>query len=240
MGEGSLGPGPDPAVSHEPVTYIAPRQPPPGAGSHEPATEVPPRQPPRGGGSHEAVTYVPPRKPATVAAPHEQPSQVLRYGPGVPASAAESQTKAESVWRTGRLPEPPRNRARLRRLLGALLTVALLAAAAVLLFLRLHHAPFHVTDAVITQQTKNGCGVDLTGRIDTNGAAGTVSYQWVFQPQLQAPQPLSMSVVSGQHSVYVTVAVEGQGHGSASQMVTLQVLGPDKTSSPAESVSLSC
>jgi hypothetical protein len=240
MGEGSSGPWPDPAVSHEPVTYVAPRQPLPGAGSHEPVTEVPPPPPAPGGGSREAVTYVPPRMPATEAAPHQQPSQVLRYGPGVPASKAESQTKAESVWRTGRLPEPPRNRARLRRLLGTLLTVALLVAAGVLLFLRFHHAPFHVTGAAITQQTHNGCGVDVTGRIDTNGAAGTVSYQWVFQPQLQAPQPVNMSVVSGQHSVYVTVAVEGQGHGSASQTVTLQVLGPDKRSSLPESVSLSC
>jgi hypothetical protein len=79
----------------------------------------------------------------------------------------------------------------------------------------------------ITQQTKTACGVDVTGRITTNGSAGTVSYQWVFRPQTQAPQPLSQSVVAGQHAVYVTVAVEGEGHGSATQEVTLDVLGPN-------------
>jgi hypothetical protein len=67
----------------------------------------------------------------------------------------------------------------------------------------------------------------VTGLITTNGSAGTVSYQWLFRPGLQSPQPLSQSAVAGQHAVYVTVAVEGQGHGSASQTVTLQVLSPD-------------
>jgi hypothetical protein len=84
-----------------------------------------------------------------------------------------------------------------------------------------------VTGVVISQQTPTTCGVDVTGRITTNGAAGTVSYQWLFRPSRQQPQPLNQSVISGQHAVYVTVAVEGSGHGSASQTVTLQVLGPD-------------
>ena len=115
----------------------------------------------------------------------------------------------------------------------------LLAAAGVVLFLRFHHAPFDVTGVAITQQTKTGCGVDVTGRINTNGAAGTVSYQWVFRPQQQAPQPLSQSVIAGQHAVYVTVAVEGSGHGSASQKVTLQLLGPDRGSA-STAVVVSC
>jgi hypothetical protein len=80
---------------------------------------------------------------------------------------------------------------------------------------------------VISQRTRTGCGVDVTGRIGTNGAAGTVSYQWVFTPGRQPPRPLSQSVIAGQHAVYVTAAVEGSGHGSASQTATLQVLGPD-------------
>jgi hypothetical protein len=79
----------------------------------------------------------------------------------------------------------------------------------------------------------------VTGEIATNGSAGTVSYQWVFQPQTQAPQPLSQTVVTGQHAVYVTVAVEGQGHGSASRNVTLDVLGPD-TGSASTHVTISC
>ena len=45
-------------------------------------------------------------------------------------------------------------------------------------------------------------------------------------------------MVSGQHAAYVTVAVEGQGHGSATQKVTLHVLGPNQgTASTAVKVS---
>ena len=118
------------------------------------------------------------------------------------------------------------------------LTVILLAAAGVVLYLRFHHAPFQVTGVAITRQVTNGCAVDVTGRITTNGSAGTVSYQWLFQPQSQAPQPLSQSVVAGQDAVYVTVAVQGQGQGSAAQDVTLQVLAP--APGPRRSMWLSC
>jgi hypothetical protein len=159
----------------------------------------------------------------------------------VPVSAHSSLAglQAERLWRTGPLPEPPRRRGRLRRLLGSALTVILLAAAGVVLYLRFHHAPFHVTGVAITQQAKTGCGVDVTGRITTNGAAGTVSYQWVFRPDRQSSHPLSQSVVAGQNAVYVTVPVEGQGHGSASETVTLQVLGPG-TGSASTNVVISC
>jgi hypothetical protein len=127
-----------------------------------------------------------------------------------------------------------------RRILGLVLTVVLLIAAGVVVWLRFFdHPPFGVTGVAITQQVKTSCGMDVTGRISTNGSAGTVSYQWVFRPQVQAPQPLSQSVVAGQHAIYVTVAVEGQGHGTASQAVTLDVLGPNPRSAPA-TVTISC
>jgi len=117
--------------------------------------------------------------------------------------------------------------------------VILLAASGVVLYLRFHHAPFRVTGVAITQQVHTGCGVEVTGRITTNGSAGTVSYQWLLPPDRQPPQTLSQSVVAGQDAVYVTVAVEGQGHGSVSQAVTLQVLGPDPGTA-SEDVVISC
>ena len=171
--------------------------------------------PPPGG-----VTVPPPPGAATAPPP---PGEVVRHGPGVPPIPPA----VERVWRPGRLPEPSRRPARLRRLAGSALTVILLAASGAVLYLRLHHAPIHVTGVVISQQTHTGCVVDVTGRITTNGSAGTVSYRWLFRPGQQAPQPLSQSVAAGQKAVYVTVAVEGQGHGTASQTVTLHVLGPD-------------
>jgi hypothetical protein len=159
----------------------------------------------------------------------DRPPEIVRYGPGVPATppAGQAELTAERAWRGGGPAGPSPRLARLRRLSGAALTVILLAVSGVLLFLRFHHAPFRVTGVAITQQTHNGCGTDVTGRITTNGSAGTVSYQWVFQPEQQPPRPLSQSAVAGQHAVYVTVTVEGQGHGTASRAVTLQVLGPE-------------
>ena len=183
-----------------------------------------PTQPAGTGDGEVTQAYLP-----TEGAPSGRPMDVMRYGPGVPASPPASQAglTAELIWRTGRPPKPSRRPHRLRRLLGAALTVILLAASGVVLYLRFHHAPFHVTGAAIAKQTRTGCGVDVTGRITTNGAAGTVSYQWLFRPGRTQPQPLSQSVISGQHAVYVTVAIEGSGHGSASRTVILQVLGPD-------------
>jgi hypothetical protein len=242
------------AVSHQPPTYIAPRQ--PGAGSGQygqyqppPPTYVQPAQPQQSaydmqtqlsaGGPPPVVPppMAPPPGPPRPPGPPPPGSDMVRYGPGVPESQAG--VTAEQVWRTGRMPEPARRPRRLRRVAGTAFTVLLLAAAAVVLFLRFHHAPFHTSGASITGQTKSGCAVNVTGKIDTNGAAGTVTYEWVFQPQAEAPQPQSQTVVSGQHSVFVTVAVEGQGHGSASQKVTLQVLSPDPASAPTE-VTINC
>jgi hypothetical protein len=170
-----------------------------------------------------------------------RPAGLVRHGPGVPAvpPAGRAGLTAEHVWRDTRPARPSRRAARLRRLTGLALTAALLAASGVLLYLRFHHAPFQVTGAAITGQAPNGCGVDVTGQVTTNGSAGTVSYQWLFTPGTQAPQPLRQSVAAGQRTVDVTVAVEGQGQGSASQRVTLQVLGPDPASASA-TVTVSC
>jgi hypothetical protein len=169
-----------------------------------------------------------------------RPPGVVSYGPGVPAAppAGQAELTAERVWRSDPA-GPSRRRARLRRLLGAALTVLLLAASGVVLYLRFHHAPFHVTGVAITHQAKSGCAVDVTGQIATNGSPGTVHYQWLFRGDQQPPRPLSQSVAAGDHAVFVTVAVEGSGHGSASQTVMLQVLGPDFRTAAA-TVAVSC
>jgi hypothetical protein len=224
---------PVPDAAHQSPTIVVRSQPEAAAAAGEPVTYRPAGSPADG-----PLGGAPPGASLGGAPPQ---SDVLRYGPGVPASQAG--VAAESVWRTGHRSGPPPRQGRLRRVrrvLGSALTVILLVVAGVVVWLRFFdHSALHVTGVSIIQQTKTGCGVNVTGKIVTNGSAGTVSYQWVFQPQTQAPQPLSQTVTAGQHDVVVTVAVQGQGHGSATQKVTLDVLGPDTRTAPAE-VTISC
>ncbi len=261
MGGASSGPGPTPPAGagegEATQTYwgrtpATPRRlPDPANPTRHPPTEVvQPHPPTEIAQPYMATEVVRPHPPTEVGQPYlptdvapPPPSgDVIRYGPGVPATPPASQAglTAERVWRTGRSPESHRRPPRLRRRLGAALTVILLAASGAVLYLRFHHAPFHVTRVAISQQTQTGCGVDVTGQITTNGSAGTVSYQWLFPPDRQPPQPLSQSVVAGQHAVYVTVAVQGKGHGSASQTVILQVLGPEHLATVPTAVVVSC
>ena len=229
-------PGPEgTALSGGPPPQYAPGPPPGAQGGY-----APPRPPPGPPGGYGPGGTGPGEPPAAGPGPGSA-GDVLRYGPGIPESGAG--VAAESVWRTGHRPGPPPRQARLRRVrrvLGSALTVVLLVAAGVVVWLRFfHHSPFHVTGVSIVQETKTSCGENVTGKIATNGSAGTVSYQWVFKPQIQAPQPLSQSVTAGQHDVFVTVAVQGQGHGSATQEVTLDVLGPDPGTASRD-VTISC
>lgn len=209
------------------------------APSHPPTEVASPYAPIKTGGTPAA----PPRASAEPATGQTVtaggPAGFIRHGPGIPAAPPAGQTgpTAEEVWRSGRLPAPSRSRRRLRRAASGAVTVVLLAAAAVVLFLRFHHAPLHVTGVAITQQISKGCVANVTGRITTNGSAGTVSYQWLVQSQ--AAQPMNQSVVAGQDAVYVTVAIQGQGQGSTLRDVTLQVLGPGTAAASAH-VALSC
>ncbi|HJY57832.1 MAG TPA: hypothetical protein VJ418_15755, partial [Streptosporangiaceae bacterium] len=85
--------------------------------------------------AHQSPTIVVRSQPEAAAAAGEP--DVLRYGPGVPASQAG--VAAESVWRTGHRSGPPPRQGRLRRvrrLLGSALTVILLIVAGVVVWLR--------------------------------------------------------------------------------------------------------
>src|ERR1700722_1072241 len=250
MGEGSSGPGgatpgspereaatqPNPVQPAYQPTYIPPR---PGESTMPPApgADGTPPPPPAIDGPHQPATIVA-RPSAGTHRPTDRAPQPAPSGPpwerppgaasqeGAPGGAPPERASGGAAGGA-----PPQSQGRLRqmrRVLGSALTVILLVAAGVVVWLRFfHHSPFHVTKVSITQETKTACGENVTGEIATNGSAGTVSYQWVFKPQTQAPQPLSQSITAGQHDVFVTVSVQGQGHGAAVQKVTLDVLGPD-------------
>ena len=223
-----------------PPTEVAPSAGPAAqaAPAHEPTVTAPPGQ--AAGPAHQTAPPAP-RSPAARAMPPSPVAGIVRYGPGIPVDLPVSQggRTAEHVWSGGPPPAPPRRSARLRRFGGLALTVILLIASGVVLFLRFYHPPFQVTGAAITQHTATGCRVDVTGRIATNGAAGTVSYRWLFKPGGQQATTLRQSVTSGQHAVDVTVAVEGSGQGSATRTAVLQVLSPDRRTASAR-VALSC
>jgi hypothetical protein len=214
------------------------------APAHEPTVTAPPGQ--AAGPAHPAAPPAPPAplSPVSQAAgvmPPRPVAGIVRYGPGVPVELPASQggRTAEHVWSGGPPPAPPRRSARLRRFGGIALTVILLVASGVVLFLRFYHPAFQVTGAAVTQHTATGCRVDVTGRIATNGAAGTVSYRWLFKPGAQQATTLRQSVTSGQHAVDVTVAVEGSGQGSATRTAVLQVLSPSRRTASTR-VALSC
>jgi hypothetical protein len=164
-------------------------------------------------------------------------------GPGVPSpgvpSPGPTAPTAEQVWRNGLPASRQRRPQPLRRRAGTALSVILLVASVVVIYLRLHHAPLGVTAVAITKAS-NGCTVDVTGRISTTGGAGVVSYEWTFQPQLIAPRPLSQTVAAGQSAVSVTATIDGQAHGRLAQTVTLRVLGPGAGRTAAAHVIISC
>ena len=229
---------PDPAA---PPQVPDPAAPPQSYQPPETAQSPYPTAPPE---AHPPTEVVPFGQPADVvrygpgvpgAPPAGQPAEVARYGPGVPVAppAGQPGLTAEQVWRSGGPPVPPRRRGRVRRLLGSALTVILLAASGVVLYLRFHHSPFHTTGVAISRVTHIRCGLDVTGRITTNGAAGTVHYQWLLRPSRRRPRPEDQTVQAGQNAVYVTFTLDGSGHGRASRTVTLQVLGPDQRSASA-------
>lgn len=224
--------GPDSVAEPQPAGSVRPAPQPPTKGAPPYLqTKDALSHPPTEGVPFLAQTDGAPAWPPTQAQPEGRPQELVRYGPGVPAARSGEQAglPAEWVWRTGQPPSRMRSR-RWRRLAGSALTVVLLAASGVVLYLRFHHPPFQVTGAVISQQTRTRCAVNVTGLITTNGSAGMVSYQWLVLPGQQPPRPLNQSVPAGQQAVSTTVAVEGSGHGSASRTVMLQVLGPDPRS----------
>ena len=170
----------------------------------------------------ESQSAAEPAEPQVAAAPGD----LVRYGPGVPADppAASAGLTAERVWRGGGTPGPRRRRTRLGQILGWALTVILLAASGVLLYLRFHHVPLQVTGVAIVGSGSTACSLTVTGQITTNGGQGTVTYRWLFPTGPPATEQQSVS--AGQSTVNVHVQIDGTGHGMAPQRVWLQVLSP--------------
>ncbi|MEV5876305.1 hypothetical protein AB0L75_19140 [Streptomyces sp. NPDC052101] len=113
-----------------------------------------------------------------VAAGEDSGGILLRFGPGVPV---EEQDVLRARWRTeAAVPASPRSR-RGRR--GWIVTTAVVAIAAVLLWLLLRPAPAPEVVAVRVQAPAGPlhCGqtADLIGVVTTDGHGGLVTYRWL-------------------------------------------------------------
>jgi hypothetical protein len=226
--EGADGRAATVSPGHEPVDRLddaagRPSHPPTEIGLTLPNGAMAPVQP----ATQTALPRLPPPdvpvQPRMVAAPEA----LVRYGPGVPATPPDARVEltAARAWR-GEPPAPAHWRVRVRQILGSALTVILLAASGVLFYLRFHQPPLQVTHVAIVRSGHAGCTVAVAGQIGTNGASGTMTYQWLFP--VGAPLTLHQSVSAGQHAVNVQVTVEGSGRGVALQRVWLQVVRPGR------------
>jgi hypothetical protein len=173
------------------------------------------------------------------AAPASPAAGIVRYGPGVPVdlSVGQGGRTVEHIWRGGKPPAPTRSR--LRRIGGWALSAVLIATSGILLFLRYYSPPLHVTAVTVTTHDATGCQVDLTAHVTTNGGAGAITYQWLFEPDEQPATTLRQSVSRGQHAADLTMTVDSGGHGTVSQTAILQILSPNRRTASIP-VALTC
>jgi hypothetical protein len=141
--------------------------------------------------------------------------EVLRFGPGVPASSP--------AWAAA----APARRRRPRRWVGALLTLVIVVGVVLVLLLR-GGDPIAVQGVgVRALPAEAGCDttVDVVGTITTNGRSGTVRYQW-FRSDGQSTEVLAQSVASGATSADVHLQWSVSGQGRLDATATLRVLEP--------------
>ena len=226
-GTGRFSPGRSPGY--------APLRQPEGA-TVPPRTAADARRAPGPDAAHQPATMIVARQPQAAAVREEAAPDVVQVRAG---GSRQPGRAAESVWRTGLPPGPPRQ-VRLRRLrrcgTGAHRDLACRirrgAVPAVL------SPVVQVTGAASRSRRRPAARRrDRADRHERRGRDGLLP--WLFKPAGSRPRALRQSVTSGQHAVDVTVAVEGSGHGSASQTAILQVLGPDRQTASTR-VALSC
>ncbi|MGW2566176.1 hypothetical protein [Streptomyces sp. NPDC001537] len=149
---------------------------------------------------------------------------LLRFGPGVPA---EGQDVLRARWRTeAAVPASPRSR-RGRR--GWIVSTAVVAIAAVLLWLLLRPAPAPEVVSVRVQAPAGPlhCGqtADLTGVVTTDGHGGPVTYRWL-RADGQDSGELVRTADHGERRVKVhlrwTVRGSGRFRGTARLRITHQ------------------
>jgi hypothetical protein len=116
--------------------------------------------------------------------------------------------------------------------LSTFLTLAIIAAVAVVLWLRTHEV-FKVTSVAVAPAALPGdkCNVtvDVVGTIVTNGHGGQVTYQWVRNGTLTSPVATAL-VGSGQTTAPLHLSWSFNGKGTYQATAELRVLSPEVAS----------
>ena len=145
--------------------------------------------------------------------------------PGTAGTAAP--TSAVPAW-----PQPPRRRARHRRLrtvVSTLITASIVAGAGAYAWAHRHQPPIKVISVAVTARSPgNKCDVtvDVMGTIFTNGHGGQVSYQWVRNGGVTSYVD-TITVASGRSSAPVEDQWMIGGRGTSHVTDELRVLSPD-------------
>jgi eukaryotic-like serine/threonine-protein kinase len=173
-------------------------------------------------------TAGPSATPATPGPSTKPVTAAVRFGPGLPGGAVPPLVPD---W-TRPAPPPKRRSRRWVSVLSTFLTLAIIAAVGVILWLRMHEV-FKVTSVAVAPAAAPGnkCNVtvDVVGTIVTNGHGGQVTYQWIRNGNLTSPVSTAV-VASGQTTAPLHLSWSFKGKGTYQATAQLRVLSPEVAS----------
>jgi serine/threonine protein kinase len=175
-----------------------------------------------------AGTAGPAVTPTTPGPSTKRVAAPVRFGPGLPGGSAPP---AIPDW-TKPTPPPKRRSRRWVSVLSTFLTLAIIAAVGVILWLRTHEV-FKVTSVAVAPAAAPGdkCNVtvDVVGTIVTNGHGGQITYQWIRNGNITSPVATAV-VGSGQTTAPLHLSWSFHGKGTYQATAELRVLSPQVAS----------
>jgi eukaryotic-like serine/threonine-protein kinase len=174
-----------------------------------------------------AAPVSPPGAAGLAVAPGPSPG-LVRFGPGLPASAAPHVPE----WTKPAAARPRRRRRLWSRVLSTALTLAIIAAVGVVLWIRAHETLKVSAVAVAPAALPgNSCNVtvDVVGTVFTNTHGGQIQYQWVRNGTLTSPVQTAI-IASGQTRTQLHLSWSFHGTGTYHATAELRMLSPEVTS----------
>ena len=166
--------------------------------------------------------------PSSVAPATPPPAAPVRFGPGLSGGAAPPPVPD---WAKPTQPTRRRSR-RWLSVLSTFVTLAIIAAVAVILWMRAHNV-FKVTSVAVAPAAAPGnkCDVtvDVVGSVVTNGRGGQITYQWIRNGTVTSPVATAV-VGSGQTVEPLHLNWSFHGKGNYQATAELRVLSPQVAS----------